>query len=460
MWLAVASLRVAYAQGMPVVVTLEGAGRAESRREPWLAVGDSTLLHELGAEAGANAFAAGRVLALDPAAAGSAPLSVRLRAGRDGARLPAPAAQRVTTGVRTVGPAFIVSSAAAERLGLEAGPPPGRGLAPWLVRHDGPVTAAVLARARAAAERATGTTVDAAVANREPVRVIYAAVLLLCVLTGLIVVLVAAALSNAESEGDLRTLHTVGAAPGMLRTYQAARAGYLALLGCLLAVPAGLIPALRLLGNANISLAFVMPWRDVTLTVVALPVGGVRGVVDVRARRPAARDSGAVLSAIALLLGATVAPAASTPVIRWEAYAGEGVDGSPLRGELGRITVPESRARPDAGTIELAFVRWRSTNPRPGAPIFFLEGGPGAPGVEGSTQPATHPFLRLLEHADVIGLDQRGTGLTRPNLAEPDFAYTLPLDRAITRADEAAAFRGAAARAAAYWRVRGVDLGA
>ncbi len=149
-----------------------------------------------------------------------------------------------------------------------------------------------------------------------------------------------------------------------------------------------------------------------------------------------------------------------SPSILWEPYTGQAVDGSPLEGELGRLLVPEHRGAPGGKTIEIAFVRYRTTNPKPGPTIFFLAGGPGGSGVEGCALPATHPRIRLLEHADVIGIDQRGTGLSRPNLSQPEFPYRLPLDRPVSRRDEHAAFTQALTRALRYWQDRGVEIGA
>ncbi|MEZ4652190.1 MAG: alpha/beta fold hydrolase [Candidatus Eisenbacteria bacterium] len=144
----------------------------------------------------------------------------------------------------------------------------------------------------------------------------------------------------------------------------------------------------------------------------------------------------------------------------WESWVGEAFDGSPLEGELGRLTVPENREAPSDRRIELAFVRYRTTNPRPAPTIFFLAGGPGGSGVELAGKVATHPQLRLLEIADVVGIDQRGTGRSRPNLMEPVFTSELPLDRAIDRADLVGALREAAGKCVAYWEDRSVDLGA
>lgn len=152
---------------------------------------------------------------------------------------------------------------------------------------------------------------------------------------------------------------------------------------------------------------------------------------------------------------------ADAPAVRWEPYETRGADGKPLAGELGRIRVPEDRSSPDGATIEIAFVRFRTADPEPGPPIFYLVGGPGPSGVEHCVRPATGRLLKLLDHHDVIGIDQRGTGLSRPNLAEgPRFEIELPADRPVGREEVIAAHARALERAAAHWRERGVDLAA
>ncbi|MGQ0554181.1 MAG: alpha/beta fold hydrolase [Planctomycetota bacterium] len=159
---------------------------------------------------------------------------------------------------------------------------------------------------------------------------------------------------------------------------------------------------------------------------------------------------------------AQTAPAARDATlgqIRWEAYETMGSDEQPLRGELGRLLVPERRDVQNGKTIELAFVRFRTTNPNPAPPVVILAGGPGGSGIEGCVGPATGRRVRLLDFCDVIGLDQRGTGLCRPNLSEgPDFSYTLPSDKPLTRADVIKAHRESARNAAAHWKQQGVDL--
>lgn len=168
---------------------------------------------------------------------------------------------------------------------------------------------------------------------------------------------------------------------------------------------------------------------------------------------------------VALACGASSSSAAQAttdvPQIRWEPYATQGADKQPLEGELGRLRVPEKRGAKDGKAIELAFVRFRTNNPEPGPPLIYLVGGPGPSGIEHCVGPATGRMLRLLDYCDVIGLDQRGTGASVPNLEEgPAFSYELPTDRAITRGDFIMAYTQAVRQCVAYWKEQGVDLSA
>jgi pimeloyl-ACP methyl ester carboxylesterase len=80
----------------------------------------------------------------------------------------------------------------------------------------------------------------------------------------------------------------------------------------------------------------------------------------------------------------------------------------------GRVTVPLVRADPAAGTAELQVAIVASTSPDPAEPILYLEGGPGGSAV--ATVPFWWTTSRLREHADVIVVDQRGTGFSAPSL--------------------------------------------
>lgn len=166
-----------------------------------------------------------------------------------------------------------------------------------------------------------------------------------------------------------------------------------------------------------------------------------------------------------LAIVATAQPVAAQPppaaALDWKPYTGKTWSGRPIEGELAYVTVPENRSRPDGATIEIAIVRYRAKAEKAGPPIFYLAGGPGGSGISACSRIATHPALDLLSHGDVIGIDQRGVGLTRPNLFEgPEFRYEVPLDRVVPASEFRAQYAEAVSRCGAYWKERGVDLAA
>ncbi len=154
------------------------------------------------------------------------------------------------------------------------------------------------------------------------------------------------------------------------------------------------------------------------------------------------------------------------PAVRWdtEPFAGSyrtRAGMKELPGRLGRITVPERRDQETDGTVEIAFVVYKTENKNPLPPMVYLVGGPGGSGTEYGAFFAKHPLLSVLDYCDVIALDQRGTGLSVPNLSEgPDLSYELPLDEALTQAAEERAFAAAASKGFEYWQEKGVDLAA
>ncbi|MEM1177077.1 MAG: alpha/beta hydrolase [Acidobacteriota bacterium] len=104
---------------------------------------------------------------------------------------------------------------------------------------------------------------------------------------------------------------------------------------------------------------------------------------------------------------------AASPPIDWSPYTLESFDGDTLEAELGTLEVPENRRAADRPSekVTLHFVRLKSTAERPGAPIVYLSGGPGASGIWAGRW-ALDDFRELSRVADVILLDQRGTGLS------------------------------------------------
>ncbi|MFY0570243.1 alpha/beta fold hydrolase [Archangium lansingense] len=134
-------------------------------------------------------------------------------------------------------------------------------------------------------------------------------------------------------------------------------------------------------------------------------------------------------------------------------------DGREVQAELGTVTVPLRHARPAGPVLPLRFVRFKSTNPSPAAPIVYLAGGPGGSGIDAARHGRFELFLALREVADVIALDQRGTGESNPHpeLAQP---WAIPLEQRVDEARLTTTLRKAAAEASRTWSTAGVDLGA
>jgi len=135
-------------------------------------------------------------------------------------------------------------------------------------------------------------------------------------------------------------------------------------------------------------------------------------------------------------------------------------DGTDHQAELGQLTVVENRASTSKRTIEIDFVRLRTTASTPGSPIVFIAGGPGVPGaVMGRIPPFFKLFDRLRDIGDVILLDQRGTGMSKPALDCPA-AESAPVD-VIESAKKAADYMANVnQRCVNRWRAEGVDVSA
>jgi pimeloyl-ACP methyl ester carboxylesterase len=143
--------------------------------------------------------------------------------------------------------------------------------------------------------------------------------------------------------------------------------------------------------------------------------------------------------------------------LRWEPYK-FAIDGKTIECELGRLMVRENREKPTSRLIEIAFVRLKSTAEKPGFPVIYLDGGPGSSAIGLARVPDyMNAFQKLREVGDVILLDQRGVGLSKPNLtrATPE---SLPTDIFANKEKAQAEFTKRFREAAEYFKSQGVDL--
>jgi pimeloyl-ACP methyl ester carboxylesterase len=134
------------------------------------------------------------------------------------------------------------------------------------------------------------------------------------------------------------------------------------------------------------------------------------------------------------------------------------VGGKTVEAELGRLVVKENRTKADSQLIEVAFVRLKSTAAKPGFPVVYLDGGPGSSAIGIAQIPEyMQAFQKLREVGDVILLDQRGIGRSRPNLSRLSPA-SLPTDIFSDKEKAQAEFTKRFKDAAEYFRSKGVDL--
>lgn len=132
-----------------------------------------------------------------------------------------------------------------------------------------------------------------------------------------------------------------------------------------------------------------------------------------------------------------------------------GFDGRVQDAERVTLAIRHPRAR-DTVELEVVYLRLPARRPTTSAPIVFLMGGPGVPAsVIGRVPPYWSLFERLRDVADVILLDQRGVGLSRPAL-ECSAGAAPPAAFLRSQGDLAEALRTAFAGCVDEWRARGV----
>ena len=164
-----------------------------------------------------------------------------------------------------------------------------------------------------------------------------------------------------------------------------------------------------------------------------------------------------------LVLLASPAPAQQRQAgdLRLTPYVFENAGGERIDAEFGVLTVPENRRDAQSNLVELAFLRFKSTARRPGAPIVYLAGGPGGSGIDAARGSRYPLFMALRELGDVIALDQRGLGRSKPAIGCWDVRLNIPLDVAPSREVLSEAYRTHSQSCADYWRTsQRVDLGA
>ncbi len=161
--------------------------------------------------------------------------------------------------------------------------------------------------------------------------------------------------------------------------------------------------------------------------------------------------------AVVLISASVEVKAQKAGDLKIEPYVFESASKEKVDAELGRILVPENRQKADSRLIELAFVRFKSTSKNPGPPIVYLAGGPGGSGISAARGTRFPLFMAMREVADVIALDQRGTGVSKPNLVCKE-TIDFPPDKLPNCEDVLERFRQQSRACAENFKQQGVDL--
>ncbi len=162
-----------------------------------------------------------------------------------------------------------------------------------------------------------------------------------------------------------------------------------------------------------------------------------------------------VTKSIALCIA--LAFALSSSAQSFEAVEFELQSGETISAERGVILVPENRSNPDARMIPIRFLRFKSRTEQPASPIIYLAGGPGGSGTGAARGERWAMFDRLRDVADVIILDQRGTGMSN-SLPDNACSEMIPADSPATRDVTTRVYRAAMMKCLEYWKDQGVDI--
>ncbi|HKR65093.1 MAG TPA: alpha/beta hydrolase [Thermoanaerobaculia bacterium] len=138
----------------------------------------------------------------------------------------------------------------------------------------------------------------------------------------------------------------------------------------------------------------------------------------------------------------------------WEPFVLRAFDGREAAGETRMIAVRENRRAADSRWIRIAVVRLRGTGK---TPTIFLSGGPGIPATALARVPVYFDlFERLRTVGDVLLVDQRGSGMSVPNLTCP--AEEIANDTFSSDERMRQALLRRVTRCAKLWRASGLDL--
>lgn len=135
----------------------------------------------------------------------------------------------------------------------------------------------------------------------------------------------------------------------------------------------------------------------------------------------------------------------------------EANDGQKTNAYEGFILVPENRGKSKSRMIKVHYVRFPAKTKSPGAPIVYLAGGPGGSGIATAKWRRFPLFIGLTEHADVIALDQRGTGRSS-DLPKCQSQQKISLTQQISSQQTALKYQNAVTECVDFWQQNNIDV--
>ncbi|WP_422083584.1 alpha/beta fold hydrolase [Ulvibacterium sp.] len=133
-------------------------------------------------------------------------------------------------------------------------------------------------------------------------------------------------------------------------------------------------------------------------------------------------------------------------------------DGTQYSGEMGYIQVPELYADGRSPSIEIPFYRIKTTHKNPLPPLFVLSGGPGDdPSILQQLEDIIPILVPYSFRSDVVVVEQRGNGLSKPNLSCPR-TFEMPLDRPLDISEFSETYVAYIKKCSSYWQKQNRNL--
>lgn len=174
---------------------------------------------------------------------------------------------------------------------------------------------------------------------------------------------------------------------------------------------------------------------------------------------PAVRILLPKILACMLLTAASLAAAAADP-LQFSPYVFETEHHGSIDAEVAYFEVPVRHDERDGSRMRLRVVRLPAlagASKRP--PIVYLAGGPGGSGVGTARGQRWPVFDEVRRHADVLLLDQRGTGLSG-RVEECPYRHEFGPDQWADSQEYLSQLNAVALRCVDLWRSQGIDLDA